>query len=223
MEAKSRLVRYEYYTQRNFNFYEFANYRDKTGKIMIYKDVNGLNQTLRFTSPIMLLDMNNEGHVLIDEFLKYYPAVRAGEWKRTDLQAVEEKQTKDTLDSARAIIIAAKMTDSEVKDFAVLKGYNANSDIDILRAKIITMAQNNSEKFMEVQFNPDKDLEVFLLQALKANLLNYRNSTYFYNKEAIGTSKSQVIVWLKKNQDILAILKHEMRGESSPKKKLAKK
>tara|TARA_R100000541_G_scaffold37407_1_gene45303 strand:- start:68 stop:769 length:702 start_codon:yes stop_codon:yes gene_type:complete len=223
MEAKSRLVRYEYYTHRNFNFFEFANYRNKTGKIMTYKDVNGLDQTLRFTSPVMLLDMNNEGHVLIDEFLKSYPAVRAGEWKRTDLQAVEEKQTKNTLDSARAIIVAAKMTDSEVKDFSILRGYNTNSDMDTLRAKIIMMAQTNAEQFMEVQFNPDKDLEVFLLQALKANLLNYRNNTYFYNKEAIGTGKSQVMVWLKKNQDILAILKHEMRGESSPKKKLAKK
>tara|TARA_R110002153_G_scaffold5741_1_gene26501 strand:- start:4090 stop:4662 length:573 start_codon:yes stop_codon:yes gene_type:complete len=190
---------------------------------MIYKDVNGLNQNLRFTSPVMLLDMNNEGHVLIDEFLKSYPAVRAGEWKRTDLQAVADEQTKNTLDSARAIIVAAKMTDSEVKDFSILRGYNMNSDMDTLRAKIIMMAQTNAEQFMEVQFNPDKDLEVFLLQALKANLLNFRNNTYFYNKEAIGTGKSQVMVWLKKNQDILAILKHEMRGESSPKKKLAKK
>jgi len=222
MEAKKRFVKYEYFTHKNFNFFEFANYRTKTGKIMKYMDVNELSAKLRFTSPVQLLDMDNEGHVLIDAFLKNYPAVLAGEWTRTDLQAEEEKQTKGTLDSARAIIVAAKMTDTEVKDFATLKGFNLNSDMDLLRAKIITIAQSSPDSFMEIQFNPDKDLEVFLLQALKANMISHRNSTYFYNKEAIGTTKSQVVVWLKKNQDILAILKHEIRGEKTPKKRTIK-
>jgi len=222
MEATKKFVKYEYYTQKNFNFFEFANYRTKTGKIKKYQDINGLNAVLRFTQPTMLLDMENEGHVLIDEFLKTYPAVLAGEWKRTDLHAAEKAATKATLDSARAVIEAAKMTDKDVKDYATLKGYNLNSELDVLRAKIIGVAQTNPESFMETHFDPEKDLRVFILQAVKENKISYKNSTFYYGREAIGTNEEQVLVWLKDNKDILAILKHEIRGEKLPKKKIVK-
>lgn len=213
---KQTLVKYEYYKQKNFLFYEFSNYRTKTGKLKEYKDINGLDGKIRFTQPTMLFDMGNEGHVLIDKFLKTYPAVLSGEWKRTDLYAQEKEQTKATLDSARAIIEAAKMTDKDVKDFAILKRMNLNSDMDVLRAKIIGHAQDEPQSFMDTNFDPEKDLRVFILQAVKEKKINYRNETFYYGKEAIGTNEEQVLVWLKDNKDILAILKHEIRGEKMP-------
>ena len=57
------------------------------------------------------------------------------------------------------------------------------------------------------QFDPEKDLRVFIIQAVKAKKLNLKNNTYFYGKEAIGTNEEQVLVWLKDHKDILAILK----------------
>jgi len=68
-----------------------------------------------------------------------------------------------------------------------------------------------------------KNLRVFILDALKAKKLKYKNETFYYGKEAVGTNEEQVLVWLKDNKDILAILKHEIRGEEKPKKKLVKK
>lgn len=211
-----RFVQYEYYKQKNFNFYEFSSYRMKTGKIVEYKDINGLNNPLRFNSPSVVLNMDNEGHVLIDEFLKNNPSVLSGEWKRTDLHAEEKAKTKATLDSARAIIEAAKMTEKEVRDFATLKAMNLNSETDILRAKIIEIAQKNPDSFMEIHFDPEKDLRVFILQAVKENKIKYDNDTFYYGREAIGTNEEQVLVWLKDNKDILAVLKHEIRGEKKP-------
>jgi len=217
MEANA-FVKYEFHSPKRLGFYTFSNYKDKTGKNQIYKDINGTNAQLKWTSPVVLLDMNNEGHVIMDEFLRNNPSVLTGEWKRTDLAAQEQKHTKDTLESARAIIEAAKMTDKDVLDFARLKGYNLNAETDVLRAKIIGVAQRNPESFMSAQFDPEKDLRVFILEALKGGQIGFKNNTFYYGREAIGTNEEQVLVWLKANKDIHAILKHEIRGEVKPTK-----
>ena len=218
MKAK-RFVQYSYSKPKNLMNYSFAPYKDRTGKLIKFIDINNSEETVSFNKPDVILDMDNEGHVLLDNFLKGNPAVTGGEWKRTDLYEQEQKQTKATLDSARAVIEAAKMSDKDVKDYATLKGYNLNSDIDVLRAKIIGDAQTKPESFMETHFDPEKDLRVFILQAVKENKINYNNSTFYYGKEAIGTNEEQVLVWLKDNKDILAILKNEIRGEKAPRKK----
>lgn len=217
--AEQNFVKYEYYKHKNFNFYEFSSYRQKNGKLVKYEDINGLSSQLRFTNPVVLLDMSNEGHVIIDNFLKESPFVLSGEWSRLDIAEQERVKTKTTLDSARAIIEAAKMSDKDVVDYATLSGYNLNSDLDVLRAKIIEVAQSSPDAFMDKQFDPEKDLRVFIIQALKAKKLNLKNNTYFYGKEAIGTNEEQVLVWLKDHKDILAILKNEIRGDKLPKKK----
>lgn len=221
MKAK-KLVRYEYKNPKGVRSYTFGNYVDKTGKDVVYKDINGRENTLTFSGSEVLLDMDNEGHILIDNFLKNSPDVLASKWKRTDLYEQERVKTKNTLDSARAIIEAAKMTDREVIQFATLKRMNLNSELDVLRAKIIEIAQKDADSFMESHFDPEKDLRVFIIEAVRERKLNYKNDTFYYGKEAIGTNEEQVLVWLKDNKDILAILKHEIRGEKLPSKKTVK-
>ena len=124
MDKAMDVVQYQYYTTKNFNYYKFSSYKDRTGKIIKYTDINGNVDELIFRNPSVVLSKNNEGHMLIDKFLKNSPEVLRGEWKRTDLQAKQKQETKATLDSARAIIEAAKMSDKDIKDFATLKGMN---------------------------------------------------------------------------------------------------
>ncbi len=212
-------VQYQFHNLKDFSYYQFANYKLRNGKRVVYKDINGEETALKFTNPTILLDMDNEGQELIDNFLKNHPSVLYNEWKRTDLKAQEKEKTKDTLESARAVIEAAKMSEKEVIQYATLKRMNLSSETDVLRAKIITIAQNAPETFMETHFDPEKDLRVFIVEAVKERKIDYKNSTYFYGKEAIGTNEEQVLVWLKDNKDILAILKNEIRGDKLPKKK----
>tara|TARA_R110001599_G_scaffold339915_1_gene559849 strand:- start:229 stop:903 length:675 start_codon:yes stop_codon:yes gene_type:complete len=221
MKAKE-LVQYDYKNPKGVASYSFGNYKGKNGRTIEYKDINGNPDQITFKGASVLLDMDNEGHVLIDDFLKNNPDVLGGKWIRKDLHAIEKKKTKDTLDSARAIIEAAKMTDKEVIQFATLKRLNLNSEMDVLRAKLIEIAQNDADGFMETHFDPEKDLRVFILEAVREKKLNYRNETFYYGKEAIGTNEEQVLVWLKDNKDILAILKHEIRGENTPNNKTVK-
>lgn len=218
----NHFVKYEFHDLKNFNYYNFSNYKLRNGKRMKYLDINGEESKLIWHSATVLLDMNIESNVLIDDFLKTHPSVLMGEWKRTDLKQKEKQMTKDTLDSARAIIEAAKMTDSEVRQFAKLKRMNLNAEIETLRAKIIGIAQATPDDFMEVHFDPEKDLRVFIVEAVKERKIDYKNDTFYYGKEAIGTNEEQVLVWLKDHKDILAILKNEIRGKEKPKKKIVK-
>ena len=206
----NHFVKYEFHDLKNFNYYNFSNYKLKNGKRMTYLDINGEESKLIWHSATVLLDMNIDSNVLM------------GEWKRTDLKQKEKQMTKDTLDSARAIIEAAKMTELEVRQFAKLKRMNLNAEIETLRAKIIGIAQATPEDFMEVHFDPEKDLRVFIVEAVKERKIDYKNDTFYYGKEAIGTNEEQVLVWLKDNKDILAILKNEIRGEDKPKKRIVK-
>ena len=57
---------------------------------------------------------------------------------------------------------------------------------------------------------------MFIIEAVRERKINYENDTFYYGREAIGTNEEQVLVWLKDNKDILAILKHEIRGEKMP-------
>lgn len=222
MAKAKKYVKYMFHSARPIASYTFSNYKTITGKKVKYKDINGDDSSITWNSNVVLLDMDNEGHVLMDNFLKQNPSVLSKEWMRIDLTAIEETKTQNTLDSARAVIEAAKMTDKEVKQFATLKRMNLNSEMDVLRAKIIEIAQKDADKFMDTHFDPEKDLRVFIIEAVRERKLSYKNDTFYYGKEAIGTNEEQVLVWLKDNKDILAILKHEIRGEEKPKTKTVK-
>jgi hypothetical protein len=109
-------VKYEFHDSKTFGFYIFSNYKKSNGKRVKYLDINGEPGIIKWIDPVAMLDLDNEGHALMDEFLKGHPAVRSNEWTRVDLKAQERRETTDTLDSARAVIQAAKMTiGSQVK------------------------------------------------------------------------------------------------------------
>tara|TARA_R100000541_G_scaffold15664_1_gene25042 strand:+ start:828 stop:1499 length:672 start_codon:yes stop_codon:yes gene_type:complete len=223
MEITKNLIHYKHKKYKKISNFNFGSaYKDKTGRLHNLKDVNGLDNQFVTSSASFILNRSIEGDCITDDWLKNHPSIIAT-WSRVDIQQKEELDTKETLTSAQAIIEAAKMSDADVKTFAQLSRFNINANVDVLRAKAIKVAQENHEKFMSIHFDPEKNLRVFILDALKAKKLKYKNETFYYGKEAVGTNEEQVLVWLKDNKDILAILKHEIRGEEKPVKKLVKK
>jgi len=217
MEITKNLIVYKHKKFNRISNFNFGTqYKDKTGKLHQLKDVNGLEQQFVTSNASFILNKSIEGDVLTDNWLKGHPEI-AAHWSRTDMQQKEELETKNTLDAAQAVIEAAKMNVKDVVDFAKLSKMNTKSNTEVLRAKIIKMAQDNPEQFMSVHFDPEKDYRVFIVDALKSKNLSYKNSTFMYGKEAIGTNEEQVIVWLKEHKDIFALIKHELRGEE-PKK-----
>ena len=223
MEITKNLIHYKHNNFSKISNFNFGGqYKDNTGRLHQLKDINGLDNVFVTNQASFILNKSIESDVITDDWLKNHPEIKSA-WTRTDIQEKEAIETKETLTSAQAIIEAAKMTDADVKTFAQLSRFNVNASVDVLRAKAIKVAQENHEKFMSIHFDPEKNLRVFILDALKAKKLKYKNETFYYGKEAVGTNEEQVLVWLKDNKDILAILKHEIRGEEKPKKKLVKK
>ena len=217
MEITKNLIVYKHKKyDRISNFNLGSSYKDKFGKIQYLKDVNGLETKFVTSSASFILNKSIDNDVLTDEWLKGHPDI-INDWERTDMYEKEQTDTKNTLDAAQAVIEAAKMNVKDVLDFAKLSKMNTRSNTDVLRAKVIKIAQDNPEQFMSVHFDPEKDYRVFIVDALKSKNLTYKNSTFMYGKEAIGTNEEQVIVWLKEHKDIFALIKHELRGEE-PKK-----
>jgi len=212
METKQTIV-YACSKPTKMNYVFFGNYKDKTGRLHEYMDINGMeHRGFSHTQPTLSLDISHESHRLLDEFLATHPLVMNGKWKRTDIREKQTQETKTVLDSAQAIIEAAKMNTKDVFDFAKLAGLGRNSNADVLRAKIIKLAQEDANKFMAIHFDPEKSYRTFIVDALKSKKLSYENATFMYGKEAIGLNEEQVIVWLKENKDIYAILRQELRG-----------
>ena len=194
MEITKNLIHYKHNNFSKISNFNFGGqYKDNTGRLHQLKDINGLDNVFVTNQASFILNKSIESDVITDDWLKNHPEIKAA-W-----------------------------TDADVKTFAQLSRFNMNASVDVLRAKAIKVAQENHEKFMSIHFDPEKNLRVFILDALKAKKLKYKNETFYYGKEAVGTNEEQVLVWLKDNKDILAILKHEIRGEEKPKKKLVKK
>lgn len=220
MEKIKNMITYKHKRYpRLKNFVLSGTYKDKFGVIKKLLDVNGLERDWPINSATFILNKSIQNDAIADEWLQGHPDI-VNDWDRTDLIEKEQQETEETLNSAQAIIEAAKMNVKAVVDFAKLASMNTNSDTDVLRAKIIKLAQDDPAKFMEVHFDPEKDYRVFIVDALKSKNLTYKNSTFMYGKQAIGTNEEQVIVWLKDNKDIFALIKHELRGEVPKGKKV---
>ena len=224
MEAIKNVVTYTHNRYKKIGQYEFANvYKDEQGYEHKLLDVNGQPRDFKIQySNSFTLNRGKESDRLLDDFLKNSPDIKAN-WERVDLMQVEEEETEATLDSAQAVIESAKMNVKDVEDFAKLAGMNMNSNTEVLRAKIIKMAQDETDRFRNIHFDPEKGYRVFIVDALKSKHLTYKNTTFMYGKEAIGTNEEQVIVWLKENKDIFALIKHEHRGGDEVKEVKTKK
>ena len=66
------------------------------------------------------------------------------------------------------------------------------------------------------------NLDFFIETAIEAKKINFVNGTYKYNTETIGLTEDQVVLWLKDNKDIHALLRKEMSGNKKTKAKAKK-
>jgi succinate dehydrogenase flavin-adding protein (antitoxin of CptAB toxin-antitoxin module) len=125
------------------------------------------------------------------------------------------------IESAEAIQIAVAMTDKEILDFCKLTGIRTkDNSIEFVKAQVIKLSNDDPNKFSRIINDRDKDYRVFIEHAIDAKILNFVNGTYKHNTETIGLTEDQVVLWLKDNKDIHALLRKEM---SSNKKVKAKK
>ena len=193
--------------------------KDK-GRRKILKDINDEEMEFQMTSPSIVFDISDEYENSIYTWLKNYPGI---EQHLVFEDTIEQQMvaTESMIESAEAIQIAVAMTDKEILDFCKLVGIRTkDNSIEFVKAQVIKLANDDPNKFSKIINDRDKDYRVFIEHAIDAKILNFVNGTYKYNTETIGLTEDQVVLWLKDNKDIHALLRKQM---SSNKKVKAKK
>jgi len=211
--SKKHVIHYKHKNPTRMGYCNFGSYKDRTGKLHVYTDINGYKMENGFSTkqPRITLDISQEADVLLDDFLKGHGLIADGTWKRVDTLLEEEKQTEALVTSADTVLEAAQLTDSDVSKIAKLMGEKGSKKA--LRAKIIKLANENPIEFRKYNSDADKEHRIFLKEAEQAGMIKYINDVYKYNKETIGISEEQAIVWLKENRDIYALMKKNLKTE----------
>jgi len=197
-------------------------YKDpkEKGKRKDLKDINGESYDFVMRSTATVFDLNDEHDKHVHDWLKSYPGI-GNHLIFEDTIEQELISTESMIESAEAIQIAVAMTDKEILDFCKLTGIRTkDNSIEFVKAQVIKMANDDPNRFSKIINDRDKDYRVFIEHAIDAKILNFVNGTYKYNTETIGLTEDQVVLWLKENKDIHALLRKEM---SSNKKVKAKK
>jgi len=213
MSKTEHAVFYRSKSPTKMSYVFFGNYKDKTGKLHTYTDVNGVaHRGFPNTQPVIRLNINLEHHKLVDEFLQGHPLVENGAWLRDDAIVRQEQEANAIMTSANAVMEAAKLNMAEVRELARLLGLNLDSRDDILKAHVLKIAAENPEYFMKMWFDEDKHYRVFVLEAQESGVIKWEKDVFKYGSQTIGISEDQVIKWFKDNKDIFALLKSQLNG-----------
>lgn len=209
-----RIIHIKAKKPKKMGFISFSSYKDKKGYFRELIDVNGVAQR-EFTmyNPVVKLNLENEHHNTIYEFIKDHPLTAQGIVRIDDVTLKQQEEAEKAIDSADAVIIAAKMNTKEYRDFAKLAGFGSVSNDEVLKSKVIKVAYDNPSKFMSIYHDDDKDMRTFLHDAIESKTFKFSNGTWKYGNVNMGLTKDSIIVWLKDNIDVYALLKNEMRKE----------
>ena len=198
-----------------------SSYKDPSdkGRRKTLYDINGEIMEFTMTSPSIVFDISDEYDNQVFTWLKNHPSIDQHLIIEDTIQQ-EMIATESMIESAEAIQIAVGMSDKEILDFCKLTGIRTkDNSAEFIRAQVIKLANDNPNKFSKVINDRDKDYRVFIEHAIDAKLINFVNGTYKYNTETIGLTEDQVVLWLKDNKDIHALLRKEMSGNKKAKAK----
>tara|TARA_R100000278_G_scaffold108989_1_gene85894 strand:- start:1358 stop:2077 length:720 start_codon:yes stop_codon:yes gene_type:complete len=192
--------------------------KDK-GRRKTLKDINGEVMEFNMSTPSIVFDISDDYDKSVYTWLKNHPSIDQHLIFEDTIQQ-EMVSTEKMVESAEAIQIAVAMTDKQILDFCKLTGIRTkDNSIEFVKAQVIKLANDNPNKFSRIINDRDKDYRVFIENAIDAKLINFVNGTYKYNTETIGLTEDQVVLWLKDNKDIHALLRKEMSGNKKVKAK----
>lgn len=200
---------------KRFNRLGLSTYKDEKGRRVEYTDINGdVLDKFVLNHPSLILDISEEQDRKLYEFIKGHP-LNGKSYDLTDMRAQEEQEVEDLLESSNAILVASKMGIAETNDFARLVGISLDADQDIIKARLIKMANTSPQKFMDMYNHPEKKDIIFLRKAIERGIITRANGAYKHNKVTMGLTEEATIVWLKENADVYALMKQELRGNVS--------
>jgi bifunctional DNA-binding transcriptional regulator/antitoxin component of YhaV-PrlF toxin-antitoxin module len=204
---------------KRFSYVKFGTYTQRNGKKSVLLNPDDIVvDGWEMTSALTTLNIDDEYDKRIYDFLLEHPFILQNKhYELIDTKANVKKQADSILKSAEAVQVATGIKDNELSDLTKLFGIGDGFDNDIVRAKLIQMAGQAPDRFLEIYKDADKSYRVFLKKALEKKVIQKVNDVWKHNNYTLGISDEHAIAWLKENSDVYAIMKNQVRGNFAKK------
>ena len=199
---------------KRFSYVKFGNYTQRNGKKSVLLNPDDIVvDGWEMTSALTTLNIDDEYDRRIYDFLLDHPFITQNKhYELIDTKANIKKQADGILKSAEAVQVATAIKDNELSDLKKLFGIGDDFDNDIVRAKLIQMAGQAPDRFLQIYKDVDKPYRVFLKKALEKKVIQKVNDVWKHNNYTLGISDEHAIAWLKDNSEVYAVMKNQIRG-----------
>lgn len=132
---------------------------------------------------IYILDMENPDDRDAFAYLEMHPKLEGGKFRNPNLPAIfsridELKQARKSLtekeNRANAMFVATSMSINEIQDFACAMGWNEHEDIDILRDKVLEIADKDHGFFKSFINNKSIEYRAVIKRAMDNNIIAFQ-------------------------------------------------
>lgn len=131
---------------------------------------------------ILTLDMSVPEHIEMFEYLELHPKNENGFFRDKNIPAMfcrvdELKEAKQRLRTkelrGQTIMVATRMSEQEVRNFAAAMNWNELEDFEILKDKMIEIADKDPEFFRKFVDDPGTEYKAVIRRAIDANIITW--------------------------------------------------
>lgn len=139
-------------------------------------------------------------------YLELHPKLDGGQFRDTNEMAIfkridDVKEAKTSLTArenrANAMFVASQMTANEVKDFGCAMGWNEHDDINILKDKIMELADKDPDWFKNFIDNKSIEYRAIIKRAMDNNIIAWQP----VENKFVWSSNNQTIAILDRCED----------------------
>jgi hypothetical protein len=139
-------------------------------------------QVIEREQGIKTLDLSIPEHIEMFEYLELHPKLEGGLFRDTKAPAMfvrvdelKESKTKLRLKENRsaALMVATRMNEQEVRNFAAAMNWNELADLDILKDKMTEIADKDPDFFRKFVDDPRQEYKATIKRAMDQNIVSF--------------------------------------------------
>lgn len=167
----------------------FDNQRKRVGMIKALKEYGAPSDSFRRVqldeqyAGVLTLDLENHEDQDAFVYLEMHPKFENGDFRDKNEMAVfrridDVKEAKVSLTArenrATAMFVASQMAVQEIKDFASAMGWDEHEDINIIRDRVMEIADKDPEWFKNFIDNKSIEFRAIIQRAMNNNIINWQ-------------------------------------------------
>lgn len=151
---------------------EYGAIADRFGRVFLDEQFAG----------VLTLDLQSHADQDAFMFLEMHPKLEGGDFRDKNEMAIfrridEVVEARTSLTArenrANAMFVASQMAAQEIKDFASAMGWNENEDINIIRDKVMELAEKDPNWFIQFIDNKSIEYRAVIKRAMDNNIISW--------------------------------------------------